>query len=423
MDFRYIAAFLLIATVAYADCVGYTESFDVRVLDAKYRALPNANVTVTYDRGASFGEQYFTTQPQATNSNGIAHFVIYNQGTLTRGIDCKIIANASMEGTSASTTVTVKEHGDPVDVVLKTLYPVRFYVRDQLGRPLENASVAIKNRTMHTDANGEVSFYLQAGTYRYLASYLDAKQESSFEVENDTEYEVKLAFYKVVFDVSDDTGAPLAASVTMFNRTFEAQDGHFEFDKVFGEEVPYSVTARGIVSDGTVIPASNQPVVVVYDIHAPTFGAIKPEVFNDKQRLQISVSDLGKLASGLDLQSMKVSYKMEPADENVPWNDAVVFTAGRNQFTAEFAQLPPNRIVDFKAEIKDKAGNKAEIDGKFTTLVLVQPKNESNGTKNQTNTQPTTQEQQGIPLSYIIGGAIVALLAVSLVFRLKTKTS
>jgi len=423
MDFRYMALFLLIATVAYADCVGYTESFDVRVLDAKYRAMPNANVTVTYDRGSSFGEQYFTTQPQVTNSNGIVHFVVYNQGTETREMDCRITVSAAVEGATASSTITVNEHGDPVDVVLKTLYPVKFYVRDQLGHPLENASVAIDSRIMRTDANGEVSFYLEAGTYRYLASYLDAKQESSLDVSNDTEYEVKLAFYKVVLDVTDDDGAPLAASMTMFNRTFQAEDGHFEFDKVFGDEVPYSVTCRGIVTEGTIIPASNQPVKVVYDIHSPTFGTIKPEVFNTKQRLQISVSDVGKLASGLDLPSMKVSYKMEPADENVPWNDAVVFTAGRNQFTAEFAQLPPNRIVDFKAEIKDKAGNKAEIDGKFTTLVMVQPQNDSNGTKNQTSTQPTTQEQQGIPLSYIIGGGIVALLAISLVFRLKTKTS
>lgn len=423
MNFRYIALFLLIATVAYADCAGYTESFDVRVLDAKYRPLPNANVTVTYDRGSSFGEQYFTTNPQRTDANGIVHMTIYNQGTGTREIDCRITVKADVEGASASTTITVNEHGDPVDVVLPTLYSVKFYVRDQLGYPLENASVSIDNRTSRTGPKGDVAFYLQTGQYRYLASYLDAKQESSLNVSNDTEYEVRFAFYKVVLDVSDDTGASVAASLTMFNRTYEAQDGHFELDKVFGDSVPYSVTCKGIVTNGTLVPSSNLPVKVVYDMHAPTFGNITPELFNGKQRLVISVSDPGTQASGLDLETMQVSYKMEPSDENTPWNNAVIFTSGRNQLTAEFPQLPQNRIVNFRAEIKDRAGNKAEIDGKFTTMVIAPPQNASNGTKNQTVTPETGQGQQGIPLSYIIGGAIVALLAISLVFRLKTKTA
>ena len=423
MDFRYLALFLLMASLAYADCIGYTDSFDVRVLDAKYRPLPNATVTVTYDRGATFGEQYFTTAPLRTDASGIVHFTIYNQGTLTRTIDCRITVNGSAEGIKGSATVMANEHGSIVDVTLSDAYTVTFYVRDQLGHPLQNASVTVANRTEKTDADGSFVFYLRAGTYNYLASYLDAKQPGSLDVSNDTAYEIRLAFYNVVMNVIDEAGTPLPAKLTIFNRTFDLAGGHFEYDRVFGDYVPYSVDYKGIISNGTLTPASDPDVEIVYDLHSPVFGTIKPETFNEKQRLQINVSDEGKFASGLNLSSIKVNYKIEPADENVAWNEAVVFTAGRNQFTAEFPRLPTGRIVRFKIEVKDRAGNFAEIDGKFSTYVAKPPQNATNATNNQTNTQSTTQGEQGIPLSYIVGGAIVAVLVISLVFRIKSKTT
>lgn len=45
-DWRHIAAFLLLASLSYADCVGYNETFGVQVVDAEYRSMPGAAVTV-----------------------------------------------------------------------------------------------------------------------------------------------------------------------------------------------------------------------------------------------------------------------------------------------------------------------------------------------------------------------------------------
>jgi hypothetical protein len=71
-------------------------------------------------------------------------------------------------------------------------------------------------------------------------------------------------------------------------------------------------------------------------------------------------------------------------------------------------------------KIKDKAGNRADVDGKFSTYVAPPPKNV---TENQTTTQPTQPEGQGIPLLDIVGGVIILVLAVYLVIHMKSKGS
>ena len=136
MDCRYLVLFLILSQVTFADCVGYNDSFDARVVDAKYRPIPDAEVLVKYDRGATFGEQYFITPVYHTDSEGKAHFHIWNLGTTARKMDCNIYVNGSIGGRTKEVTVIANEHGPIVDVQLNDVYPVRFYVRDQLGAPL-----------------------------------------------------------------------------------------------------------------------------------------------------------------------------------------------------------------------------------------------------------------------------------------------
>src|SRR5271157_4267697 len=100
MDARYLVLLLLLISLSYADCVGYNDTFQVRVLDAKLRPVENAAVTVTYDRGASFGAQYFTTPFKYTYQNFFLNILIYNQWTGCRAIDCNIVINGSIGGTS-----------------------------------------------------------------------------------------------------------------------------------------------------------------------------------------------------------------------------------------------------------------------------------------------------------------------------------
>lgn len=422
MDFRTFAVLLLLVSASFAGCAGYTETFDVRVLDSSYRPIPGATVNVTYDQGTSFGQQYFTTAKE-TDSSGVAHFSLYNQGTATRNIDCSIRVQGAAGGSTGSTSITVGAHGNPVDIRLSDVYYVRFFIRDMPGYPLQNASLSMGGTTVKSGADGEAAFFIRGGKYDYLASYRDAKQQGSVTISKDTDYDVRFAFYNLKIDVVDDQGAQLAATLTIFNKTFELPDGHYESEKIFGEEIPYSVEHKGIVLTGTLVPSQSPYATVVFDVHSPVFGAIRTEELLGKPRLHITVSDGGEHASGLDLESMKATYKVEPSDESTPWGKATVFTAGRNVFTAEFPELAPNSVVRFRIEIKDKAGNRAEIDGKFTTYEAPPENVTQNATQNQTNTPQTTPQEQGMPLSYMVGGVIIAILAIYLVFRIKSKTS
>ncbi|MDD5340244.1 MAG: hypothetical protein PHV13_03260 [Candidatus ainarchaeum sp.] len=418
MHYRYVVMFLLIFGLAFADCAGYNESFDARVLDAKLRPIPNASVSVTYDRGATFGEKYFTTPPQQTNSAGIVHFTLSNQGTNTRAIDCNIVVRASVSGINRSVTIEALKHGTPVDVTMPKVYPLSFYVRDSLGRPLPNATVTISGTSRTTDADGLAAFFLALGSYDYMASYMDGGQPGSLEIKNDTSFEAVLRSYRITVEVTDDLGNPLPSTLYIFNRTFNLENGTFEYAKTFGSLIPYRTEYRGMLREGMLEPAVSTDAKVVYDIHAPLFGEIRPEMSNGRYRLIIPVSDPGESASGVDFEGFRVDYRVEPAEAATPWNQAATFTSGRNVITAEFPALPPDSIVSFRVEMSDEDGNRASIEGRFSTLAVQTP---ANNTQNQTITQPSTGPEQGIPLLYIFIGAIVALLIVYVVFRIKAQ--
>ncbi|HSB46922.1 MAG TPA: hypothetical protein VLD37_02825 [Candidatus Bilamarchaeum sp.] len=421
MAFRQTLALIMLIgfiSASYADCIGYLDSFDVRVLDGKLRPIQNASITVRFDRGATFGEQYFTTQPKLTDSSGKVHFDIANQGTLSRKIDCNIEINATAGGELRTVIVKANEHGPVVDIQLNSTYPLDFYVRDQLRAPLGNASVTVGNKSGKTDSAGKIRFYFKTGDYNYLASYQNAQQSGTLTVSNDTEFEVLFPHYRISISVKDDNGAPLPATLMIFNDSFEMQGGTYENERTFGESIPYSVDYKGIIKEGVLYPATEPIADLTFDIHAPLIGQITPTTVNSRPRLTVMASDPGQYASGLDVSSMKVRYKIEPSDDSTPWSTATTFTAGKNTFNSEFPELPKNSIVRFMVEVKDKAGNRADLEGKFSTFAEQNP---SNNTTNQSNPQPGGQPEQGIPLLYIIVGIIVLVLGVYMVIRMKSK--
>ncbi|MFN7991741.1 MAG: hypothetical protein U0R44_06320 [Candidatus Micrarchaeia archaeon] len=424
MKYRYALIFLILlqlSAVIFPACVGYSDSFTVRVLDAKQRPIEGAEVWVKYDRGASFGPQYFTTPINKTGPDGTIHYQLLNQGTNTRTIDCAITINGSIGGQSKKVVVNALEHGPIVDVKLDNVYPVNFFVRDQFKAPLPGASVTLGNKTNRTDSFGRVKYFFSVGSYDYFASYKDAKQPGTLNISNDTEYEVIFPYYKVRVEVTDDFGEPLPVILTIFNTSNTLDTGVFESDKTFGESVPYTVDYKGNINESTIIPSVDPIVKIIYDIHSPVIGNIQSSMQNSRAKLSFPVSDPGRFPSGVDVSSVKVSYKLEPSDATTPWNQAVTFTTGRSTYTAEFPELPKNSIVRFRVELKDKAGNRAEIEGKFSTFSEANPENQTNNTQNQTNPQPGQNDSQGIPLIYILVGVIVVILVVFVVIRIKTK--
>jgi hypothetical protein len=421
MKLRHVVLFLLLAQLAYSatTCIGYEESFDVRVLDGMGRAVEGAAVNVTFDRGASFGDKYFTTDIRYTDDKGKVHFDINNQGTTTRKIDCDIDIEVSAAGSTKIETIVVDKHGPIVDVRLSDVFICRVYVKDHLGAGIPNATVTVRDQKNLTNGKGFVRHYLKTGNHDYLATYLEAKESGQIEVtDDDVDFVVTFPYYSVEIDVMDDNGVPLDALVTMYNETFQLQNGHFENNRSFGKNINYEIDYKGLKTNGIIMPELDPKVQVVYDIHAPSFDDIISQTVEDRATLTLEVSDPGLHPSGVDVTSILVKYRMEPADPTTPWNTAVVFPTGYNTFTAEISDLPEDAVVQFNAEIKDKDGNRATIDGKFSTLAVEQP---VNVTQNQTKPPIEEETSQEIPLFSIVIGAIVLISIVYLGIRIKSR--
>jgi len=416
MNFRQLLLILILAQVAFSACTGFSEKFDVRVLDARYRPIPNASVWIKYDRGVTFGDIYFTTPPKPTDLDGLVHFDIYNEGSATtRILDCSIVIWGKADEGSRSITIVANQHPNPVDVVLSDVYPVQFYVRDQLGTPLTGAAVMLGNRTRQTDEYGITRFFYKKGDYNYLASYGDAMQAGKLKIANDTAFEIIFNYYYTSLDVIDEAGTPLQATLYIANSTVLLADGHYENNRSFGDEIPYSVDYVGIVNSGT-LTQSQPNAKLIYDLHAPLFGNADITTVNNRPKLTMSITDPGTYASGVDPRTFKVTYRLEPAEPTTPWSTAVTFAVGaRNTFAAQLPEMPPNRIVQFRAEIKDMAGNKANLDGKFSTFVG--DGTVGNNTQNQTKPPENGSKDQGIPLVYVLIGVIAVVLVIYFVFR------
>jgi hypothetical protein len=403
---------LAIAGMAVAkDCAGYYESFDIRVLDAKIRSVEGALVQVKFDRGTSFGPQYFTTEPTPTDSDGKIHISIHNQGTNTREIDCSIYINATAGGLVAKKTIVVDEHGPLVDLMMD-IYKLDVYVKNQDRKPVENATITINSDSKKTDSRGLVRFYSKTGEVEYLASYLKGKQSGIIPVSDDTTYEIILPQYSVSIDVIDDQGNPLRSTLELFGETYELEDGHYETDEVFGDEITATITYAGIVKEIDIYPAVENEVVFVFDVHPPLIETIDRTVINNRPRLTVRITDQGEYGSGVNPQSVSVSYRIVG---ETSWATATTYATGTNTYTVDFPVLQRGKIIEFRIEALDEQGNKALQTGRFVTA----EEPEDNATENGEKPQENGEEEQEIPLFYIVIGVILISLVLYIVKHFK----
>ncbi|MBI5227458.1 hypothetical protein HY988_02615 [Candidatus Micrarchaeota archaeon] len=405
---------LLFATFAYAECVGgYNDTFYARVLDAKLRPVSNALVSATFDRGATFGPQYLTTPNRTTDNLGQTQFTLINQGTNSRTLDCKIKLVGQVDAVSNTTTIEANVHGDIVDIFL-SVYPVLITVKDQFGVPLPNAVVTFDNTTLKADDSGSMLMFNTIGKHNYLVNYLDGKEAGTFEIAGDERKDIVIPYHSIGIVVMDEYGKPLDADISIFNKIYQTKNGQFAYAKSFGDQISYKVDYNGSEIQGNIIPESKPNVTVVYDLNAPVFQNIKDITTDNRPQLIIQVVDLGQYASGVEAKSVRVNYRIQKGEEQV-WTSATTFTSGKNTFTTQFPVIEPNSIVQFHIEAQDKAGNIALLDGSFSTM---KAKNQSNQTpQNDTNTQPNPKNDQGIPLLYIIIGAIIVIFIIYMLFR------
>lgn len=404
---------ILLITVSTAadDCAGYTDEFDVRALDAKLRPVEGAYIQVTYDRGSSFGQQYFTTEPIRTNESGTIHITIRNQGTDTRKIDCTIWVNATIGDGYAEDTVEATAHPLTVDLHLD-VYPIDISVNDMAGNPVEGATVTINGESRNTDSSGFVRFHAVPGTVDYFVSYEKGKESGIIPVTDDVDYEVVLYRYTVTITAVDDQGNPVDAVITVLNETAAMANGTYTSEEVYGNTLEARLEYAGVEKDILMDLAKNTQETVIFDVNPPTIESTSTSMIGSRPRLTIRITDDGEYACGVDSTSVKVTYRILPSP-NAQWVDATVFVSGSDSYTIDFPETDGDKLIEFKIEARDMEGNKVVQSGKFVT-----EKEEENG-----ETPPEVEEtDQDFPLFYIIIGVILIIVVVYIVrYLLKRK--
>jgi len=389
-------------SAAEIDCRGYTDSFDVRVLDAKLRPVEGALVTVMFDRGASFGEQYFVTEPLPTNADGIRHFSIANQGTETRKIDCRIWINATLGKAKATKTVIANSHGQFIDLNLN-VYLLDMIVDDQNGKPIENATVTVNGISKLTGKDGRARFYTPPGLIDYVASYYRGKESGKIYIRNDTNYEIVLRRHSVSIDSVDDEGKPVEATIFIFNESFPMTNGHYETE-VFGDTIEGTVSYAGFEKTIVMDLDRRNTSVVVFDLRPPSIKSTEITVIGKRPRMTIRVADDGKYASGVNVSGTKVIYRILPLEVGSGWSSATTFATSLDTFVSDFPELESDKTIEFRIEIRDNEGNTAVREGRF-----VVPESNVEITQDQTQTDKNSQ------ILYIAIVVIIIIVAVYIV--------
>lgn len=365
---RLLAVLILLLSVSFAaECTGYVGEFTIRTLDALVRPVEGANVQLTFDRGVTFGQQYFTTQPKKTDENGTVLFVISNPGEAPRKIDCSIYVNAWTGTTYAEKTFSALSRPEIIDVLLP-VYRVVFYVRDQNRKPISDASVFFLNETKKTDASGRAVFYSQNATSDYYVSYKSGREGGSFAVRGDVGREVIIPAYPMSVFVNDDYGNPLPAVLSYAGEEINAPNGSASF-LVYQDRVQLKIRHENIEKEIDVKPAESQTTTVFFDLNSPRISEPRQSLSDGRVRMSFNIKDEGPYASGLDMHSIKVSYRVLPEET---WHRSLTYPLGGDSYGIDFPEMSENAVVEFSVQAADYEGNKAYRNGRFLVSATAQ---------------------------------------------------
>lgn len=400
--------FLLILSASFSVCLSnYSYSFNARVLDAKLRPVPNAFVTIKYDRGFAAGEQYFTSEPKLTSSDGTIQFLVNNPGeAVNRDFDCRITLEAHVFGGSSNKTIIEGgRHGSLVDVILADAYPLRINVRDQMFNPLGGAIVGLNNETLTIGPSGSIYLHAKKGSIPYFINFREASENGVIDLNDDTNFDITIPAHSIKVDVSDEFGNPLSSALTILNSTKSLPDGSFSSSLVYGERVPYEITYLNAKKSGIIYPSEKNELHVVFDKTSPKFGKIEIDPKSTSLiRLLIPISDDGVYSSDVDSKSLTVRYKL---DGESSFRTAVTYVSTRGVYASEIANVSEGKIVNFIATVKDGEGNLASVDGRLQIPISAP-----------VTTSDSAMQEQGTPLLYIVIGVIALFLVAFLAFRI-----
>jgi len=408
----YLVFLLIIVNLSFAACkAGFTDNLTIRTLDKSLRPVEGANVTITYQLDETTAKGYYTAPVKTTNENGIVNYTnIKNLETFDSKVDCDIGINLTFDKKKIAKKVEALAHQQVIDFVLDA-YRIFIKVIDEKGKPIDNALVWINERKK-TSKNGTVELAALAGETRVYAKYLDGKTEQVIEVINDTTLTLQFTFYDLMISVRDDKDIPLQSTIKVGDSTYQTNDeGELSLTKLVG---PYKNVRIIYESKEKVLDidlTSHNRYLVVFDNSKPTIKNVNVIEEPDKIKVVITAVDEGEGPSGIADNGVSVHYVTETGATK----KATVYQSKKGEYTSEIPIKPTMTEVVFTVEVKDNEKNRVIAEGKH---VLPQPENLDNKTSGQNGGNlPNTPNTGDIPMHFIIGGILILMIVIYVVYR------
>ena len=175
-----------------------------------------------------------------TDSNGQA--VLY----LPNG-EHNIVAKTP-EGFSDSKEIFINDEPKTINLSIFRC-KVNVTVNDNEGKPISGATV---NDKYTTNSSGVVSFYLQEGEHKIVASYENISAQTEAIIRNETEknFTITISKSKIIVTVTDESGKPMSGA-TVNNKYITDENGVAEFYLTNGTQTITVKTEDGLVEKHT----------------------------------------------------------------------------------------------------------------------------------------------------------------------------
>ncbi len=348
--------------ITHAD---WGELVQVRVLDAKMRPLPGANVNITWQITKG---HIGVTANKLTNANGRVNFSIDNYEHLASVMDPYFTVYVKY-GSISTFTRFLNNRGEIPRTFVLSVYKATFQTIDNSGQPI-SVNVDIDGiYKFKTNQSGMATIPLPTGRHMVNILFRNSKQNSSIVVSDDALFPLKLQLYQLDVQVLDDMGAPLDAQVYAGSDVLNTdKDGYVRFSNVTDSRLLLTVHYGQYKKELAVDLSSLNHTAVIFDLHKPAINNLQ-SVFNGSTlQVRANVADLGDYASGLAQGNSSVrliySFGTNPATQSIP-----MYAAGYDLFEA-YLKLPEGtREVHYTVEASDAEGNLASSSDVFVAAV------------------------------------------------------
>lgn len=403
---RNVLLLLLLASAAFAaECeAGFRDGVRVQVLDARYRPIPNASVTFTYQKDYTTGKGYITTNLLYTDANGKVSTTLTNTEQLDSRVRCDITINATYDGVTKIKRITAGHHLADEQVRFDA-YSLTVKAVDKYGAPLALSPIRVNAMESTTNDRGLAYFIVnKRNDVDVAVAYRGAVVSKRISVQNDTFYTLQALLYNFMLNVMDDTGSPLDAIILVDTQEYNGSSVSIQDTPLARPTV--SVTYGLLTKSPEIDLSQRESYTVVFDLTPPGITNVGVQLTPAHDMLiSFVVEDANTYASGPSADDITVSYNIGGVTRTVP-----AFVQG-GRYVAEISRPADNSLVRFTITAKDKEGNMKTVEGEY----LVQYSPQGNGTVtppggNTTGSQPQQMLPTDNPL--LLAGAALAGLAV-----------